>query len=74
MDFNFQYNIKRSNRKIAILMSENLFILDFNYLHKGERKPIHLTSVFSFRTSVLSSAKAVSVVPSGGDETDVHRC
>jgi hypothetical protein len=39
---------------------------------RGGRKPTHLTSVFSLRTSVLTSAKAISVVPSGGDKTDVH--
>ncbi len=41
---------------------------------RGERKPTHLTSVFSLRTSVLTSAKAVSVVPSGSDKMDVHGC
>jgi len=40
---------------------------------QGGRKPTHLTSVFSLRTSVLTSAKAASVLPSG-DKTDVHRC
>ncbi len=40
----------------------------------GGRKPTHLTSIFSLWTSVLTSAKAVSVVPSGSDKTDVHGC
>ncbi len=36
---------------------------------RGGRKPTYLTSA----TSVLTSIKAVSVVPSGGDKTGVHR-
>jgi hypothetical protein len=43
-------------------------------LNSGGRKPTHLTSVFSLRTSVLTSAKAVRVVPSGGDKMVVHGC
>jgi hypothetical protein len=35
----------------------------------GGRKPIYLTS----STSVLTSVKAISVVPSGGNKMDVHR-
>ncbi len=35
----------------------------------GGRKPTYLTSA----TSVLTSVKAVSVVPSGGNKTDVRR-
>ncbi len=35
----------------------------------GGRKPTYLTSV----TSVLTSVKAFSIVPSGGDKMDVHR-
>ncbi len=38
-------------------------------LNKGWRKPTHLTSA----TSVSTSEKAVSVVPSGSIKTDVHR-
>jgi hypothetical protein len=35
----------------------------------GGRKPTYLTS----STSVLTSVKAISVVPSGGNKMDVHR-
>jgi hypothetical protein len=41
---------------------------------EGGRKPTHLTPIFSLWTSVLTSAKAVSVVPSGCDKTDVQGC
>jgi hypothetical protein len=40
---------------------------------KGGRKPTYLASATSILTSVLTSVKAVSVVPSGGDKTDVLR-
>jgi hypothetical protein len=36
----------------------------------GGRKPTYLTSVL---TSVLTTVKAVSIVPSGGDKMDVRR-
>jgi len=35
----------------------------------GGRKPTYLTTA----TYVLTSVKAVSIVPSGGNKTDVHR-
>jgi hypothetical protein len=34
----------------------------------GGNQPIKLPA-----TSILTSAKAVSIVPSGGDKTDIHR-
>jgi hypothetical protein len=36
---------------------------------RGGRKPTYLTSA----TSVITSVKAVSIVTSGGNKTDVHR-
>jgi hypothetical protein len=39
------------------------------YSQWGGRKPTYLTSA----TSVLTSIKAVSIVPSGRDKTDVRR-
>ncbi len=38
----------------------------------GGNQPI-VTSATSVSTSVLTSIKAVSIVPSGGDKTDVRR-
>ncbi len=40
---------------------------------EGGRKPTYLTSTTSVLTSVLTSVKAISVVPSGGNKTDVCR-
>ncbi len=39
------------------------------YKREGGRKPTYLTSA----TSILTSVKAVSVVPSDGTKTDVHK-
>ncbi len=42
-------------------------------MNKGWRKPTYLTSATSISTSILTSAKAISVAPSGGNKTVVHR-
>jgi hypothetical protein len=40
---------------------------------EGGRKPTYLTSAKSVLKSVLTSVKAVSIVPSGDDKTYVHK-
>jgi hypothetical protein len=54
---------------VAALKSFIIQALGGAYKSVGGRKPTYLTSA----TSVLTSVKAISIVPSGSDKTDVRR-
>jgi hypothetical protein len=54
---------------VAALKSFIFQALGGAYKSVGVRKPTYLTSAIS----VLTSEKAISIVPSGSDKTDVRR-